>query len=928
MLTSSRILSSFSVFSLLALAACDSKAVVETENQAPGAPVVSIGPNEPQTNDDLVAVVRTDAADPEGDTLAYAYSWFQDGVPRADLTTDTVPAAETTKGEVWELVVTANDGELDGASGTASATVLNSAPEVTVAFAPEAPVTGDALVAVPTAIDADGDAVTFTYAWTLDSAPQADAGNTIPADRTEHGQLWSASVTPSDADGAGTPVTAEVEIANSAPVVLAVAVVPDAPFVTDAVVAVVEGYDADADAIGYTYTWYVDGTQVQSGASETLAGGSFAKHQRIGVEVLPNDGFVDGEMFLSADAVALNSAPSATGASIDPAVADEASTLGCVPSGFMDADGDAEGWTYAWAVNGAEVATTSTLDGASFDKSDVVTCAATPWDGEESGTAVASVALTVSNTAPELASVTLSTYAPTENDTVTVSLGAASDADGDSITFSYDWYVNGTVVSTSSALLSNRFAEGDTIYLVVKPYDGDSFGSPVTSGTATGANTAPTISSVTLTPSTVYTNDTLTASVSATDLDGDTLSYTYDWYVGGVPRGSAGSATLSGATYFDKGQDVYVVVTPNDGSVDGTTGTSSTVTVSNTAPTAPVVEVTPADAVEGDDLTCTVTTAATDADGDAMTYAFAWDVDGVDYASAADSAYRSVVDGADVGDGEEWTCEVTASDGTGSGSAGSDSVTVNGGFTDYTTTYGSLMVAITAGSFSMGSATGAADETPVHTVTLTHDFWIGETELTQAQYRAGMGTSPSYFSSCGTTCPVEQVSWTMAAVYANALSTAEGLSLCYTATGSDLATSLGGDPYACEGYRLPTEAEWEYAAKAGGSYTYSGSNTVGGVAWYDTNSSSQTHAVAGKTANAFGLYDMSGNVFECTNDWYGAYSSGSAADPVGASSGSYRVFRGGGWSFDASYATVSRRAKASPGSAPYDIGFRLARSAP
>jgi formylglycine-generating enzyme required for sulfatase activity len=175
---------------------------------------------------------------------------------------------------------------------------------------------------------------------------------------------------------------------------------------------------------------------------------------------------------------------------------------------------------------------------------------------------------------------------------------------------------------------------------------------------------------------------------------------------------------------------------------------------------------------------------------------------------------------------------------------------------------------------------------------------------------------------------VETVSWEDAAVYANTLSAAEGLELCYTTTGSDLATSLGGDPYACEGYRLPTEAEWEYAARGGESYTYSGSDTVGDVAWTSENSGGTTHTVAGKAANAFGLYDMSGNVFEWTNDWYDAYASGAAVDPVGAASSLYRVSRGGSWGSTAVYARAAGRFGNGPGYRFDYLGLRLSRTNP
>ncbi len=263
------------------------------------------------------------------------------------------------------------------------------------------------------------------------------------------------------------------------------------------------------------------------------------------------------------------------------------------------------------------------------------------------------------------------------------------------------------------------------------------------------------------------------------------------------------------------------------------------------------------------------------------------------------------------------------------------------------------MVLIPAGKFQMGSEKGYGDNKP-HQVTITKSFYMGKYEVTQAEYEKYCSYTGSDFPSSsygdGDNYPAYYVCWYDALVYCNKRSVAEGLTPCYSISGNTDPSKWGTVPtltdstwnavvcdWNANGYRLPTEAEWEYAARAGDntvdSLTYSGTsdeNKLGEYAWHYDISSSKTHEVGTKKANAFGLYDMSGNVMEWCWNWhtsrYDAETEG-GSDPTGTSAGSRRVYRGGGWSDYSNYCAVSYRFNNSPGSRGYYIGFRVVRSA-
>ncbi len=236
----------------------------------------------------------------------------------------------------------------------------------------------------------------------------------------------------------------------------------------------------------------------------------------------------------------------------------------------------------------------------------------------------------------------------------------------------------------------------------------------------------------------------------------------------------------------------------------------------------------------------------------------------------------------------------------------------------YTNSLGMTFSYIPSGSFVMGSPAGepgrSADETQ-HEVKLSKAFFMQTTEVTQKQWKDVMGTSHSFFSTCGENCPVQNVSWDDAQIFIAALNQL-GEGTC----------------------RLPTEAEWEYAARAGSTTAFANGGitqtecspadpNLNLMGWYCGNANDSIHPVGAKQANRWGLHDMHGNVWEWCQDWYGAYPTGSVTDPAGPATGSDKVFRGGSWDYAARFCRSALRSKFPAGFSWNNIGFRVLREA-
>jgi len=395
------------------------------------------------------------------------------------------------------------------------------------------------------------------------------------------------------------------------------------------------------------------------------------------------------------------------------------------------------------------------------------------------------------------------------------------------------------------------------------------------------------------------------------------------------------SANERGKTYS------WRVVAVNEFGKETTSETYSFTTQSNRAPNTPS-NPSPSSNATNQPLTMTLFWECSDPDGDTLTYDVYFGTNNNPTTKISSNQTSRTLSRSNLLLGTQYYWKVVAKDSNGATTYGLTwrFTTQNAPTTSSYTPLSIVpsMVLVEKGSFTMGDTWGGgySDEKPTHNVTLTYDFYIGKYETTFDEYDAfceATGKSSADDENWGRgDRPVINVSWWDAIAYCNWLSEKEKLPKAYDNKGNllDKDGRVTTDPSKVVGYRLPTEAEWEYAARGGKKskgYKYSGSDNVGDVAWYTSNSGNKTHEVGKKASNELGIYDMSGNVWEWCSDCYGDYSSSAQTNPYN-NSGSSRVDRGGSCRNSATHTRVANRNYYSATDTNFNLGFRIARTVP
>ena len=518
--------------------------------------------------------------------------------------------------------------------------VINRPPtgETLVSISPQTPVSTDALQALITqsAVDPEGEEVSYSFAWFVDDLPAGIAAATVPAQETERGQVWRVEAHPTDGYALGPPAQASVTILNAPPSLGAVSILPSAGDTTTEFSCNYEGYDdPEGSDEAVLYRWLLNGELIDGQTGDTLPSAETVKGDEVQCSVTPQDDEGSGATLVSEIALVLDAPPSVTSASLEPPAGDRTTLFTCVAGETADLDGDDLSLITRWRVNDEELpgTTSSTSEGISLTKGDILQCELVPVAAELEGSALLSNSVTIDNAAPIAGAVIMSPNPASELSVVSCIVGDSSDPDDESVSLTYVWKVNGVIVAgeTSYTLDGEHFNKGDEVLCEALAFDGEAYSAPEASKVVVQViNTPPFLSTATLTPSEGAVTSTFTCSAGASeDPDpGDSVSVATLWFHQGVAVAGGTGETLIPADFGLGPGELSCTLTPNDGESDGIAVTSNAAEIINAAPSLESLSLGPQPASSSDTLVCTPEGVA-DADGDEVELHYEWSVAGV-----------------------------------------------------------------------------------------------------------------------------------------------------------------------------------------------------------------------------------------------------------------------------------------------------------
>ena len=666
-------------------------------NTPPTAPLVTLGPD-PIYGDGTLTAAATGSTDSDGDPVAYSYQWFENGVAHPSAL-NSIGSSDLDVGDMWTVRVTPNDGYTDGTYTEVNITVSNSDPTLTtpVISSSSGGVYNDSLLScTSTASDAD-EVVAPTYSWSIGGATVTGSTVDLSNYTVSVGDSIECMASVSDSNGGSATSTGSTLIENRSPSISSVSINPSSPGSQDVLTCSVTSSDLDGETLTESMEWFVAGSSVSTGMTLDLSSVGASPNDTVECVVVVTDPSGDSDQ-QSSTATVLNTNPTIDVLTLNPVEPTLNDTLSCyAESSDVDGDTPTLGFSFTNQNTGSTFTPTTTstnvatLDVSSTDADydHVLTCSVTSTDAN-GGSASNSINTTIVNTAPVFDQGAVITPSTVEIGTSVECSAQASDPDDGVSSLSYIWQVNGSQVSTGPTWTVNSTdaSVGDSLTCTAIAVDFEGNSTTSTSVASTISNTAPTVSGVALNNLSPYTNDVLSISGTTYDFNGDSVTLNYEWHVMDASNGGqdtiiqlgAGSAfsSLDGSQMmgFDRDDEVYVMVTPNDGTDNGTTVESDHATVLNTAPSAPSVLLTstsnpPMEMV--DDLDCSVVGPSIDDDGDSITYTYTWyDPTGINAQVLPSTTLLSDTFSGSSTTAGLWECVVEASDGTDASSTSSD----------------------------------------------------------------------------------------------------------------------------------------------------------------------------------------------------------------------------------------------------------------